>query len=293
MERWADSVRSGEIPPPIDFRVIHPAGGVRYLRSTVSAVEQDRTRPALIVGSIQDLTAEHLAEREIASRYAVTSALAEWTSFEQGMEGLLRELVIAIEARAATAWLPDSKVLVAKVFWSENPAATYDFEVATRSVSLPRRVGLPGRVWESATPDAQVTARADGERCQLAATAGVRGMLAVPIVRAHEVLAVVELASTEEFALTERLLRSMTAIGYEVGEFLAHRRGELVPSTLTRRELQVLDLAASGFSSSEIAERLRISPATIKTHVEHIYAKFGVSGRAAAVAQAVRTGLIA
>ena len=106
-------------------------------------------------------------------------------------------------------------------------------------------------------------------------------------------LAVVELASTEEIALTERSLRSMTAIGYEVGEFLAHRRGELVPPALTTRELEVLALASQGYSSRQIAERLRISPATIKTHFEHIYSKFEVSGRAAAVAQAMRAGLIA
>ena len=85
----------------------------------------------------------------------------------------------------------------------------------------------------------------------------------------------------------------MTAIGYEVGEFLAHRRGQLVPPALTARELEVLQLASHGYSGRQIAERLRISPATIKTHFEHIYSKFGVSGRAAAVAQAMRAGLIA
>lgn len=293
VERWADRVRGGEIPAPIDFRVILPAGGIRYLRSTVSAVDEDLTHPALIVGSIQDLTAEHLAEREIASRFAVTSALAAWTSFEEGMERLLRELAGAIGARAGITWLPDSDALVAKVFWSEDHETTFEFEVATRSLTVSRGTELPGRVWESGTPSVELTADPDSERGQLAGSVGVRGLLALPIVHAGEVLAVVELASTEEIALTERLLRSMTAIGYEVGEFLGHRRGELVPPALTAREIEVLQLAAVGFSSRQIAERLRISPATIKTHFEHIYSKFGVSGRAAAVAQALRAGLIA
>ena len=103
----------------------------------------------------------------------------------------------------------------------------------------------------------------------------------------------VELASTEETTLTERFARSLAGIGSEVGEFLAHRRGELVPPPLTARELEVLQLAAQGYSGRQIAERLRISPATIKTHFEHIYSKFEVRGRAAAVAQALRAGLIA
>ncbi len=293
VERWADRVRGGEIPPPIDLRVILPAGGIRYLRSTVSAVDQALTHPALIVGSVQDLTAEHLAEREIASRFAVTSALASWTSFEEGMEGLLRELAGAIGARAGITWLPAADALVAKVFWSEDHATTFEFEVATRSLTVSRGSELPGRVWESGTPSVELTAEPDSERGQLAGLAGVRGLLALPVVHAGEVLAVVELASTEEIALTDRLLRSMTAIGYEVGMFLGHRRGELVPPALTARELEVLELAAQGYSGRQIAERLRISPATIKTHFEHIYAKFGVSGRTAAVAQAMRAGLIA
>lgn len=293
VERWADRVKLGEFPPPIDFRVRLPAHGVRYLRSTVSAVDQDLTHPALIVGSVQDVTAEHLAEREIASRFAVTAALAAWTSFEHGMERLLRELAGAIGARSGATWLPDSGALVAKVFWSEDHGTTFEFEMATRNLRLPRGVGLPGRVWESGVPSGELTASPDCERGDLARSAGVRGLLALPIVHDGEVLAVVELASTEEMALSARLLRSMTAIGYEVGEFLGHRRGELVPPALTARELEVIQLAAQGYSGRQIAERLRISPATIKTHFEHIYLKFGVSGRAAAVAQALRAGLIA
>ncbi|HMJ96483.1 MAG TPA: LuxR C-terminal-related transcriptional regulator [Thermoleophilaceae bacterium] len=292
VEAWADSVKDGEIPGPIDFRVILSAGGVRYLRSTVSAIDQDRTRPPLMVGSVQDLTAEHLAKREIESRFAVTSALATWTSFEEGMRGLLRELALAIGARVGTAWLPDSEALLAKVFWSEDVAATFEFEVATRSLNLPPGTGLPGRVWESRSPGVELTASPDCERSDPAELAGVRGLLAVPVVHADEVLAVVELACPDEIALTTRSLRSMTAIGYEVGEFLAHRRGELEPPALTARELEVIQLAAHGHSSREIAKHLRVSPATIKTHLEHIYSKFGVSGRAAAVAQAMRAGLI-
>jgi DNA-binding NarL/FixJ family response regulator len=168
-----------------------------------------------------------------------------------------------------------------------------EFEVATRCLSLSPGSGLPGRVWESSSPGVELTASPDCGRGDAARAAGIRGLLAVPVVHAEEVLAVVELACPDEIALTTRSLRSMTAIGYEVGEFLVHRRGELEPPALTARELEVLQLAAQGHSSREIAERLRISPATIKTHFEHIYSKFGVSGRAAAVAQALRAGLIA
>ena len=291
--RYADNLLRARIPSPLDYRVISPKGGVRHLRSTVSAVDRDGSNARVIVGSVQDLTAERRAEREIASRIAATSALAAWESFEQGMDGLLGGLVDALGARAGAAWLPDGEALVAKVFWSKDAAATSEFEAATQSLRLSRGSGLPGRVWEAKTPSAELTASPECERGEAAAGAGLRGLVAIPVVHAGELLAVVELASTEETTLTERFARSLAGIGHEVGEFLAHRRGELVPPPLTARELEVLQLAAQGYSGRQIAERLRISPATIKTHFEHIYSKFGVRGRAAAVAQALRAGLIA
>jgi two-component system nitrate/nitrite response regulator NarL len=61
---------------------------------------------------------------------------------------------------------------------------------------------------------------------------------------------------------------------------------------LTPREREILQLTADGLSVSSIAWRLSISPSTIKTHQEHLYEKLGVGERAAAVAQAMRRGLI-
>jgi DNA-binding CsgD family transcriptional regulator len=65
-----------------------------------------------------------------------------------------------------------------------------------------------------------------------------------------------------------------------------------VISTLTPRELEVLELAADGYSGPMIAHDLVISPTTVRTHFEHIYAKLDVRDRAAAVAKAMRLGLI-
>ena len=62
--------------------------------------------------------------------------------------------------------------------------------------------------------------------------------------------------------------------------------------TLTTREMEVLQLLAFGNTNKDIAERLSISPETVKAHLEHIFEKLQVSDRAAAVAKAFRRGLI-
>ena len=61
---------------------------------------------------------------------------------------------------------------------------------------------------------------------------------------------------------------------------------------LTPRELEVLRLTARGNSAPDMAEQLVIAESTVKTHLANIYAKLGVSDRAAAVARGIRTGLI-
>jgi DNA-binding NarL/FixJ family response regulator len=62
---------------------------------------------------------------------------------------------------------------------------------------------------------------------------------------------------------------------------------------LTRREHEVLTLLGEGLRSSEIAERLVISPKTVATHTENIRRKLGVTSRAEAIAVAYRDQLLA
>ena len=61
---------------------------------------------------------------------------------------------------------------------------------------------------------------------------------------------------------------------------------------LTQREHAVLALAAEGLSTREMATRLHVASATIKTHLQSIYHKLDVPDRASAVAVAIRRGML-
>jgi DNA-binding NarL/FixJ family response regulator len=82
--------------------------------------------------------------------------------------------------------------------------------------------------------------------------------------------------------VTARLLRRVQPAAEEL----------TVPSELSERELQVLNLITEGLDNAEIAERLVISPTTAKNHVSNILAKMGVESRVQAAIYAVRRGIV-
>jgi two-component system nitrate/nitrite response regulator NarL len=89
--------------------------------------------------------------------------------------------------------------------------------------------------------------------------------------------------------------RGETVLAAEIQSGLAaeiRARSEASPRLLSDREMEVLRLTAEGRSAPEIGNRLYLSAATVKTHLQRIYEKLGVTDRASAVAEGMRRGLL-
>jgi PAS domain S-box-containing protein len=292
--RHSEWIASGARPHSLDNRVVLPSGEVRHLRSILTAVEETAQRPRRVVGFVQDVTDLLEAEAEIRAHLAVAEALTDWVELATGGERLLQGLARALGCVAGGLWVPVGRAITRRSSWTSETADVSAFDAAGADLVYEPGQGLVGRAWLAAEP---VHASGLGRdrafaRRELAASAGLQSGIAFPALNGEEVVAVVALASTDDREPSERLLRSLTGIGHELGQFLARRRGTLLPSPLTARESEVLQLAAQDLSGPEIAERLVLSMATVKTHFRNIYAKLGVTERAAAVAKAIREGLI-
>ena len=110
--------------------------------------------------------------------------------------------------------------------------------------------------------------------------AGATGYLLKDAPR-HELLRAVEAAARGESVLSPA-----------VATRLLEQVRQPSKETVSLRELEVLQLIAAGSTNREVAQRLFISEATVKTHLLHIYGKLGVNDRAAAVGAAFERGLL-
>src|ERR1022692_469587 len=112
--------------------------------------------------------------------------------------------------------------------------------------------------------------------------------------RAHRPALTPEAAGAELRRMTEQ--RHVDQVAAEcvlaASGHQAPPRPRRLPAGMTGREVEVLQLAATGLTTAEIARRLVISPKTADSHIQHIYAKIGCSTRGAAVLFALRHNLV-
>ena len=129
-----------------------------------------------------------------------------------------------------------------------------------------------------------LTTYADEPTVLSALRAGARGFLTKDA-GADEIRRAVEAVARGEAALDPTVQHHVVAAVAEAAE------APPLPDGLTPREAEVLTLIAEGLSNQEIAQRLVVSQATVKSHVNRVFAKAGVRDRAQAVAYAYRKGL--
>lgn len=182
------------------------------------------------VSSVSDISERQRAETRIAAEHAITRILHGAASLEEAGPGILRVLLGALEVEFGALWVMDA---------AGRNLAPAAFELHTRSDALQKFLeasaaltfkpgeGLPGRVWRRRQPI--WIEEVPGEtllRAGAAAAAGLRSALAFPALSADETFGVFEFFSLRTFKDDPTLVRMLTAIGLEIGQFVHRRQAE-------------------------------------------------------------------
>jgi DNA-binding NarL/FixJ family response regulator len=175
--------------------------------------------------------------------------------------------------------------------------AEHDPDVVLMDLRMPRMDGIEAisRLRES-HPEVRVialTTYADDESVLGALRAGARGYLTKDASSQDIRAAILTVAAGDaalDPAVQSHVVAALARDGARAAEPDTSNAPEL-PDDLTPREAEVLSLIAEGLTNTEIAERLVVSPTTIKSHINHLFAKAGLRDRTQAVNYAYRTGI--
>lgn len=113
---------------------------------------------------------------------------------------------------------------------------------------------------------------------------GLTDAVAIGFRNGSDALVQIALGRTRTY-FTPRDLAMLRMVVPLFARLVRERPTPTLPATLTVQELRVLSHVAAGRSNQEIAERLFVSPSTVRKHLENAYRKLGVTGRVAAVAR--------
>nr|WP_282202735.1 response regulator transcription factor [Kitasatospora fiedleri] len=182
-------------------------------------------------------------------------------------------------------------------------------DVVLMDLRMPRCDGVEAtrriRAEHPATEVVVLTTYADDDSLFSALQAGARGFLTKDAGAEEIARAVADVRSGAAGLSPQVQLRLLERLSAPTGPAARSQTGSqtgsqtrtepagrpALPDGLTQREAEVLALIAAGLSNAEIAGRLFVSPATVKTHINNLFAKTAVRDRAQAVAYAFKHGI--
>jgi PAS domain S-box-containing protein len=187
------------------------------------------------------------SERRRTAAYAVGEVLASAPALTQAAPAILRAICENLEWQIGALWLVDhsAQELRCLSLWTRDRRSTTAFLRVTEETLFPSGVGLPGRVWASgqAAWVEDVVHDTNFPRASVARAAGIHGAFAFPLCLDDAVLGVIECFTHAVAAPDTDLLRTMSTVGNQVGQFIGRKRGETALLEGQRRTGAILDSA--------------------------------------------------
>ena len=229
IEDILERLRRGETLHDYEARMRAKDGAIRHVLIN-SSVMWENGKFIHTRGLTRDISSRKRSERRTAMEHAVTRLLAESRTLAEASRKTLQVISEYLEWQFGAFWEvdDDAKRLRCVEVWRSATRDFSAFEAICRQFTFPMGIGLPGRVWKNreATWIPDVTQDNNFPRASVASREGLRGAFAFPIKLGGEILGVMEFFSSDIRQPDEPLLKTVEAIGREIGQFAERLRAE-------------------------------------------------------------------
>jgi DNA-binding NarL/FixJ family response regulator len=199
----------------------------------------------------------HGVRKQADVQLAVSRVLAESQNIPEACDGILRVLCESLKFDFDEIWQLDAAAnqLVHVQSWCVPSPTHLQFQALSQRIHFQSGEGLPGRVWQTRTPQwLEDVAESDYfTRTQAATSAGIRGAFAVPLGFVQGILGVMAFFNHERITADEETSNFLTSIGSQMGQFMARKIAEGERERIGKELVLILDSTSEGIYGVDLA----------------------------------------
>jgi PAS domain S-box-containing protein len=200
-----------------------------------------------------DITLRKQSERRLTAQYETTRVLAESESPSQAHSKILATICESLDWDLGALWRvdPHTEQLRCVTAWNRSSMPAAAFQAQTRTVTLERGIGIPGRVWASGHPVwiPDLALDENFPRRETALANGLHAAFAVPILVRGDFRGVLEFYSREVRRVDPAILEMINNVGSQIGQFIERHQ-------MRARVVQSEKLASLGMLSAGVAHEI-------------------------------------
>jgi two-component system, chemotaxis family, CheB/CheR fusion protein len=208
----------------------------------------------------RDVTDRKLSEQRLLAQYAVSRTLNAGRPLAETGASLLAAIASNLGWRVGQLWVLDRRTqkLSCAFSWQSDQGDYGRFIEASRALKLARSEGFPGRVWETGVPQwvSDFAREYQLPRAKIAREVMLHSGFAFPVYATGEIVAVAEFLNPEIREPDEELLRTVTAIGHQIGQYLERQWSAEALAESELRKSAILETALDAIVTIDGASRV-------------------------------------
>lgn len=254
----SERLRNGE-GCKCELQIRNRNGSNRWVAVEVQPIFDETGRVANFMSIDRDITARKETDFRRNLAFSVTTILAESTDTVQSLHKILQTIVEALDYRFSVVWRLNAAGdrMYPHTIWSGRALRNSAFEVATRALTFARGEGLPGTVWEANAPHCipDLELEPDCDRKEPAAKDRLRSGFAFPIRVGGQPCGAMEFYSAVSERPDDELLRTLNALGNQIGQFMERQDAEKERGKLVSLLHSTLESTADGILVVDLQRR--------------------------------------